>query len=145
MGPCRNLGVSELASHRGSVAFIQSQNMRDLWWTEWSLGKFSPSTSVSPANFHSIIFVNHPIIDAIISILTASLNNKLKRKFQNPNKPMRTANKCYKNMAQMKYLGITVSTVLCTVYFAACVFLLMLLRSLVSFRASNRSTRHLRR
>jgi hypothetical protein len=25
----------------------------DLWWTKWSWGRFSPSTSVSPANFHS--------------------------------------------------------------------------------------------
>jgi hypothetical protein len=25
----------------------------DLWWTKWRWGRFSPSTSVSPANFHS--------------------------------------------------------------------------------------------
>jgi hypothetical protein len=24
-----------------------------LWWTKWRWGRFSPSTSVSPANFHS--------------------------------------------------------------------------------------------
>jgi hypothetical protein len=27
--------------------------MWDLWWTKWHWGRFSPSTSVSPANFHS--------------------------------------------------------------------------------------------
>jgi hypothetical protein len=25
----------------------------DLWWTNWLWGRFSPSTSVSPANLHS--------------------------------------------------------------------------------------------
>jgi hypothetical protein len=25
----------------------------DLWWTKWHWGRFSPSTSVSPANLHS--------------------------------------------------------------------------------------------
>jgi hypothetical protein len=25
----------------------------DLWWTKWRWGRFSPSTSVSPANLHS--------------------------------------------------------------------------------------------
>jgi hypothetical protein len=28
----------------------------DLWWTNWRWGRFSPSTSVSPANFHSTKF-----------------------------------------------------------------------------------------
>jgi hypothetical protein len=27
--------------------------MWDLWWTKWPWGRFSPSTSVSPANSHS--------------------------------------------------------------------------------------------
>jgi hypothetical protein len=27
--------------------------MWDLWWTKWHWGRFSPSTSVSPANSHS--------------------------------------------------------------------------------------------
>jgi hypothetical protein len=27
--------------------------MWGLWWTKWHWGKFSPSTSVSPANSHS--------------------------------------------------------------------------------------------
>jgi hypothetical protein len=39
--------------------------MRDLWWTKWHWGKFSSSTSVSPANSYStdysiFIIVNHP-------------------------------------------------------------------------------------
>jgi hypothetical protein len=28
--------------------------MWDLWWTKWRWGRFSPSTSVSPANLYSI-------------------------------------------------------------------------------------------
>jgi hypothetical protein len=28
----------------------------DLWWTKWRWGRFSQSTSVSPANFHSTKF-----------------------------------------------------------------------------------------
>jgi hypothetical protein len=36
----------------------------DLWWTKWRRGRFSPSTSVSPANLHStncstIILIYH--------------------------------------------------------------------------------------
>jgi hypothetical protein len=27
--------------------------MWDLWWTKWRCDRFSPSTSVSPANLHS--------------------------------------------------------------------------------------------
>jgi hypothetical protein len=30
--------------------------MWDLWWTKWRWGRFSPSTSVSPANLHSTYF-----------------------------------------------------------------------------------------
>jgi hypothetical protein len=38
--------------------------MWDLWWTWWHWGKFSPNTSVSPANSHStgcstIIIIYH--------------------------------------------------------------------------------------
>jgi hypothetical protein len=28
--------------------------MWDLWWTKWRWGRFSPGTSVTPANSHSI-------------------------------------------------------------------------------------------
>jgi hypothetical protein len=35
--------------------------MWDLWWAKWRWGRFSPSTSVSPANFHSTnCSKNHP-------------------------------------------------------------------------------------
>jgi hypothetical protein len=30
--------------------------MWDLWWAKWRWGKFSPSTLVSSANFHSTNF-----------------------------------------------------------------------------------------
>jgi hypothetical protein len=36
--------------------------MCDLWWTKWRWGRFSPSTSVSPANLHSTNFSTVPII-----------------------------------------------------------------------------------
>jgi hypothetical protein len=40
--------------------------MWDLWWTEWHWGRFSPSISVSPANFHSAdcstSIIYHPAI-----------------------------------------------------------------------------------
>jgi hypothetical protein len=31
----------------------QVRSCGDLWWTKWHWGRFSPSTSVSPANLHS--------------------------------------------------------------------------------------------
>jgi hypothetical protein len=39
--------------------------MWDLWWTKWRWCRFSPSTSVSPANLHStncstITLIYHP-------------------------------------------------------------------------------------
>jgi hypothetical protein len=30
--------------------------MWDLWWTKWRWGRFSPNTSVSPANLYSANF-----------------------------------------------------------------------------------------
>jgi hypothetical protein len=38
--------------------------MWDLWWTNWRWGRFSPSTSVSPANLHS---TNFPTITITIT------------------------------------------------------------------------------
>jgi hypothetical protein len=39
-----------IAAARGSSPGL---DMWDLWWTRWRWGRFSPSISVSPANFHS--------------------------------------------------------------------------------------------
>jgi hypothetical protein len=33
--------------------FVSGQVKQDLWWTKWHWGKFSLSTLVSLANFHS--------------------------------------------------------------------------------------------
>jgi hypothetical protein len=56
--------------------------MVDLWWIKLLWGRFSLSTLVSPASSHFMncsIFINHPVIDAVIILmLTTSLNNKLK-------------------------------------------------------------------
>jgi hypothetical protein len=52
------------------------------WWTKWHWGWFSLSTSVSLGNSNSTncsIFINLTITEAIVSILTASLNNKVKK------------------------------------------------------------------
>jgi hypothetical protein len=53
-----------MASHRGGPGSIPGQVMWDLWWTKWHWGRFSPNTSVSPANFHSTdcstLIVYHP-------------------------------------------------------------------------------------
>jgi hypothetical protein len=42
--------------------------MRDLWWTKWHWCRFSPSTSVSPANSHSTVCSTFTIIIIIIII-----------------------------------------------------------------------------
>jgi hypothetical protein len=46
----------ELVSHRGSSGSKPGLVMWDLWWTKWRWGRFSPSTSVSPANLYYTIF-----------------------------------------------------------------------------------------
>jgi hypothetical protein len=45
-----------LASHRGCPGLNQGLVMCDLWWTKWRWGRFSPSSSDSPANIYSINF-----------------------------------------------------------------------------------------
>jgi hypothetical protein len=42
-----------LASHSGGPGSSPGLIKWDLWWTMWRWGRFSPSTSVSPANLHS--------------------------------------------------------------------------------------------
>jgi hypothetical protein len=44
-------------------------SMWGLWWTKWHLGRFSPSTSVSPVNHHSANF--------FIIIITRGCHNRL--------------------------------------------------------------------
>jgi hypothetical protein len=53
-----------LAYHRAGPGSSPGLVMWDLWWTRWRWGRFSPSTSVSPANLHStswstIILIYH--------------------------------------------------------------------------------------
>jgi hypothetical protein len=47
--------IAQAASRRfpGDPGSSPGQVMWDLWWTKWHSGRFSPSTSVSPANSHS--------------------------------------------------------------------------------------------
>jgi hypothetical protein len=62
--PRHSLGGYSPASHRGVPGLRPSQVMWDLWWTKWHWGRFSPSTSVSPANSPSTnsntLIINHP-------------------------------------------------------------------------------------
>jgi hypothetical protein len=61
--------------------------MWDLWWTKWRWGRFSPSTSVSPANLHSINcstitliiwgLYNRPEVAAVPSGLSTTSNKKV--------------------------------------------------------------------
>jgi heme/copper-type cytochrome/quinol oxidase subunit 2 len=44
------LSETDAGKGPGSIAGLVKL---DLWWTKWRWGRFSPSTSVSPANLHS--------------------------------------------------------------------------------------------
>jgi hypothetical protein len=55
-GPRHSSSGWSLASHRGGPASNPGLVKWDLWWTKWRWGRFSPSTSVSPANLHSTKF-----------------------------------------------------------------------------------------
>jgi hypothetical protein len=50
------------ASQPGGPGSSPGQVMWHLWWTNWHWGKFSPSTSVSPANSHATDFSTFIII-----------------------------------------------------------------------------------
>jgi hypothetical protein len=56
-GPCHS-SDGWLLSHRGGLV------MWDLWCTKWQWVTFSPSTSVSPANYSiecfTLIIIHHP-------------------------------------------------------------------------------------
>jgi hypothetical protein len=45
-------GRMSVASHRGGQGSNLGLVTWDLWWTKWRWGRFSPSTSVSPANLY---------------------------------------------------------------------------------------------
>jgi hypothetical protein len=44
--------IAEAVSCRLPTVAVQDQVMWDLWWAKWYWGRFSLSTSVSPANLH---------------------------------------------------------------------------------------------
>jgi hypothetical protein len=74
--PTNKQKLTQALSYRLPLSFL-GQIIWDFWWTKWHWGRFSLSTSVSPDNFHSTtvsIFTNDPIIDAIVSMLTALSN-----------------------------------------------------------------------
>jgi hypothetical protein len=54
--PRHSSSGQSLASHRGGPRSNPGLVKWDLWWTKWRWGRFSQSTSVSPANLHSTIF-----------------------------------------------------------------------------------------
>jgi hypothetical protein len=49
----KNISHSFLRISRGDPGSIPGLVKWGLWWTKWRWGRFSPSTSVSPANIHS--------------------------------------------------------------------------------------------
>jgi hypothetical protein len=52
-----------------NFSYLINLDVWDLWWTKWRWGRFSPSTSVSPANLHSTNFF-------IIIIITRGRYNR---------------------------------------------------------------------
>jgi hypothetical protein len=62
--PCHSSGGYSPASQSGGPGSSLGQVMWDLWWTKWHWGRFSPNTSVSPANSHSTdsstLVIYHP-------------------------------------------------------------------------------------
>jgi hypothetical protein len=53
--------------------------MWDLWWTKWRWGRFSPSTSVSPAYLHSTNFSTITITYHLGLVHSASSGHSTKR------------------------------------------------------------------
>jgi hypothetical protein len=64
--PFHSSGGQSPASHCGGSGSGACEVMWDLRWTKWHWGRFSPSTSVSPANCHStdcstLIICRYPV------------------------------------------------------------------------------------
>jgi hypothetical protein len=53
--------IAQAVSRWFSTAAARIRAQRDLWWTKWCWGRFSPSTSVSPAYLHSTNFSVIPL------------------------------------------------------------------------------------
>jgi hypothetical protein len=51
LGPCRSSGGQPSASHSDGLFSSPREVMRDLCCTEWHWGRFSRSTSISPATY----------------------------------------------------------------------------------------------
>jgi hypothetical protein len=62
--PCKAVDRSggwSPVSHRGGPGSSPGHVMWDLWWKKWQWDRFSPSTSVSPANspLHQQLHIHH--------------------------------------------------------------------------------------
>jgi hypothetical protein len=82
-----------------TAARVQAQvrSCGDLWWTKWHWGRFSPSTSVSPANSHStdcstFVIIYHPglitigqLVDDVPSGLRLTPPEETKKNKKQPN------------------------------------------------------------
>jgi hypothetical protein len=51
--PCHSSDGYSISSHYGGQGSNPALIMWNLWWSKWRWNKFSPSTSVFLANFHS--------------------------------------------------------------------------------------------
>jgi hypothetical protein len=72
------LWISMIENWSSDPGSVPRKVMWDLWWIKWYWGRYSPNTSVSPANSHSTncsIFIKHAarIIDAVCSVDTDSV------------------------------------------------------------------------
>jgi hypothetical protein len=62
--PCRKRSPTHDRAEKQGFSSSPGLVKWDLWWTKWRWGRFSPSTSVSPATLHStncstITLINH--------------------------------------------------------------------------------------
>jgi hypothetical protein len=66
LDPKQGRGIAQAVDRRlpNAADRVRAQVTWDLWWTKWHWGRFPPSTSVSPANSHSIdcstFIIYHP-------------------------------------------------------------------------------------
>jgi hypothetical protein len=71
--PCHSSGGKSPASHGCGPGLFPGQVVWHLWWIKWHWGRFSPSTSVSPANSYSTdystLIIYHPGLVLIGQIL----------------------------------------------------------------------------
>jgi hypothetical protein len=75
-GSYHSSGCYSSPSHRGGPGSNPGRVICHLWWAEWHWSRFSPSTSVSPSNSHSVVcstLIEHPVTDAAYGLEAKSV------------------------------------------------------------------------